>query len=76
MKNGISEEEYRRNNWLNSEAIRNDNINATKAGLSYGKYKAGVELKREANSEYKVAETTYLKPKESELPKKAVAKIL
>ena len=65
MNKGISDEEYRRNNILNSEAIRYDNRLAKECGLSYGKYKAGIDKKKEEESEYKVAETTYLKPKES-----------
>ena len=58
--------------YTNSKDITEDNLRAKKEGLSYGKYKAGVRAGAES-SEYKVNETSFLRPTTQIKTAKAVA---
>ncbi len=60
------------NSYTNGKDITEDNFKAKSEGLSYGKYKAGERAATEL-SDYKISETSFLRPTKQLEPAKAVA---
>lgn len=74
-KSQLLEKERKIINFHNAKNIVKDNNAAKEAGLSYGKYKAGLYLVK-GGSEYQVSTTEYLRPTAKKEKETKIVRIL